>query len=87
MIQEKSIIQNIIILLFGYKYYANIVNTRGVVRTELCSFIFRSKEEAEEHRRAIENTVTYQFVETVSFRSRNSYYKKASLPTSSESRG
>lgn len=81
MVQEKSIIQNIIIFLFGYKYYANIVNTRGVVRTELCSFIFRSKEEAEQHRQTLENTVTYQFIETVSFRSRNSYYKKAGLPT------
>lgn len=80
MEQGKSIIQNIIILLFGYKYYANIINTRGVVRTELCSFIFRSKEEAMKHRRDLEDSVSFKYIETVSFRSRNSFYSKPNNP-------
>lgn len=78
--QTTTVIQSIIHLLFGYRYYANIVNVRGTFRTELCSFIFRSRQEALQHKRTIESTYTYQFLETISFRSRASYYQKPDDP-------
>jgi len=75
--QETTILKSIWNFLFGYKYYACIINTRGVIRTELSSFIFRTKEEAEAYRRSLETNVTYIWIETVSFRSRRGWFKKA----------
>lgn len=77
MSQETTVLKSIWNFLFGYKYYACVINTRGVIRTELSSYIFRSKEEAEEYRRGLETNVTYKWVETVSFRSRRDWYRKA----------
>jgi len=76
MSQETTVIKSIVKLLFGTKYYANIVNTRGTIRTELCSFIFRTKEEAQRHREEVEGTITYRFIETISFWSRKDYYQR-----------
>lgn len=77
MSQETTVLKSIWNFLFGYKYYACVINTRGVIRTELSSYIFRTKEEAEEYRRGLETNVTYKWVETVSFRSRRDWYRKA----------
>lgn len=66
-------LRDIIARIFGHKYYANVINTRGTDRLELSCFIFRSKEEAEEHRRTIDGTRTFLYVETISFRSRLRY--------------
>ena len=59
--------------LFGRRYWANVINTRGTDKCELCCFIFRTRAEADEHRRTIDGTVSFMYVETVSFRSRKAY--------------
>ena len=48
---KETVLESIIAFLFGHKYYANVIYTRGTTRQELSSFIHRSKEEAEQHRR------------------------------------
>ena len=48
-----SVLQAIVAFIFGHKYYANIVNTRGTDRFEVASFIFLSKEDAIRHRRSL----------------------------------
>lgn len=70
-----SVLQAIVAFIFGHKYYANIVNTRGTDRFEVASFIFLTKEDAIRHRRSLDTTRSYQYVETVSFRSRMVYGK------------
>ena len=70
-----SVLQAIVAFIFGHKYYANIVNTRGTDRFEVASFIFLTKEDAIKHRRSLDTTRSYQYVETVSFRSRMVYGK------------
>ena len=71
---KQSLLQAIIAFLLGQKYYVNIVNTRGTNRADISSFIFSTKAEAMKHRVEIEEgTLSYRFVETVSFRSRNIY--------------
>ncbi len=56
--------------LFGHKYYANIVNTQGTSKCDICSYIFLSKEQALKHKAEIDNMVTFKFVTTISFRSK-----------------
>jgi hypothetical protein len=64
-------LREIFAFIFGRKYYANIVRTRGVLKDEMCSYIFSSPEEARAHRDVIENeTDSFRFVATISFRSR-----------------
>lgn len=73
MNQTTTVLTEIVAFIFGRKYYANIINTRGTLKCELSSFIFRSKKEAEKHRAALESNLSYKFIETVSFRSRREY--------------
>jgi transposase-like protein len=70
-----NIIQSILAMLLGQQYWANIINTRGTDRCELCCYIFTTKEDAEQHRRDLESTASFMYVETVSFRSRRQYSK------------
>lgn len=70
---KESVIERIIALVFGHKYYVNIINTRGTDRIEMSSYIHHSPEEAEAHKRSILTTRLYDFVETVTFRSRKPY--------------
>lgn len=67
---HSTILKEIIATLFGRKYYVNIIATKGVAKQEACSYIFASRDAAERHRREIENTLSFRFVETISFRSR-----------------
>jgi len=71
--KQQTVLQAIIAFVFGHKYYINIFNRRGTPMCEVSSFIFPSKEEAEAHRKSVEGTASFLFVETVSFRSRNAY--------------
>lgn len=73
MNQTKTILSAIAEFLLGKKYYANVINTRGSERCEMSSFIFSSRSDAERHRGELSSTVSYQWVETISFRSRNDY--------------
>lgn len=70
-----TVLAEIIAFLFGRKYYANIINTKGTHKCEISSFIFLSKAQAEAHRRSLEDNLSYKHVETVSFRSRRDYSK------------
>lgn len=73
MKQTTTVLTEIVAVLLGRKYYANIIHTRGTSKCEVSSFIFRSKKEADEHRAALDHNLSYKFVETVSFRSRHDY--------------
>ena len=73
MKQKETVLQAIIAHIFGHKYYANIINTRGTDKCEMTSFIWHTKEEAEQHRREIDSTLSFLYIETISFRSRKLY--------------
>lgn len=70
---QTTILKEIFAFILGRKYYANIVATKGTAETQLCSYIFTSREEARRHRDSIDATLSFQFVETVAFRSRRDY--------------
>lgn len=67
---NTTVLKEIIAFLFGRKYYANIIATKGVAKQEICSYIFATREAAERHRQDVETTLSFRFIETVSFRSR-----------------
>lgn len=67
---HSTVLKEIVAFLFGRKYYANIIATKGLAKQEICSYIFVSREAAERHRAQIETTLSFRFVETISFRSR-----------------
>lgn len=73
MPQTTTILKAIAEFLLGRKYYANIINTKGTDRCEISSIIFTSKEDAMRHRIRLSSTYSYQWVETISFRSRLDY--------------
>ena len=68
-----DLINRILTHIFGFKYYANIINTRGTSKCEISCFIFHSKEEALKHKLTLDTTRSFMFIETVSFRSRKKY--------------
>lgn len=70
---QTTVLKEIISFILGRKYYANIVATKGTDKTEICSYIFTSKEEANRHRDDLETTLSFLFIETISFRSRKEY--------------
>lgn len=70
---NSTVLKEIIAFLFGRKYYANVVATKGTAKQEICSYIFKSKEDAKRHQLEVEDTMSFKFVETVSFRSRRVY--------------
>lgn len=67
---NSTVLTEIIAFLLGRKYYANIIATKGVAKQEICSYIFASRQAAERHRMDIELTLSFKFIETISFRSR-----------------
>ncbi len=67
---QTTVLKEIMAFLFGRKYYANIVATKGTTKQEICSYIFLTKQEADNHRMQIEDTLSFRYVDTVSFRSR-----------------
>lgn len=73
MNNAKTVITAIAELLLGKKYYANIINTRGTDRPEISCHIFSSPRQAERHKQQISSTSSYQWIETISFRSKNEY--------------
>lgn len=68
-----ELIKKIIEHIFGKKYYANIVQNIGTNGNEICSFIFRTKVAANEHRKVLMTNHLFRYVETVSFRSYKEY--------------
>ena len=73
MSQTKTVLSAIVEFLLGRKYYAVIINTRGTDRCEISSIIFPTLAAAEKHKNELSATFSYQWVETISFRSRNDY--------------
>lgn len=71
--EQETLLTKIIDFIFGRKYYATIINTRGTDKCEICSFIHRTKAEAEKHKNDIHSTMSYLYIETISFRSRKDY--------------
>lgn len=71
--QQTTILKEIIALILGRKYYANIIHTRGTKKCEISCFIFLSKDDAIAHRHSLDDNLSYKFVETISFRSRRDY--------------
>ena len=67
---KTTILTEVIAFLIGYKYYANIITTKGTNKIEISSFIFTSIEEANAHRERLNATLSFDVVETISFRSR-----------------
>lgn len=76
MNQTKSVLSAIAEFLLGKKYYAVIINTRGTDRCEISSIIFTTRQDAEKYKSELSTTYSYQWVETISFRSRNDYPMK-----------
>lgn len=70
---NSTVLKEVIAFLFGRKYYANIVGTKGTAEMQICSFIFRTKDDARRHRDEIMHTLSFRYIETVSFRSRKEY--------------
>nr|DAK08435.1 MAG TPA: hypothetical protein [Caudoviricetes sp.] len=70
---KTTVLKEIIAFLFGRKYYANIVGTKGTDKMEICSYIFRTKEAADKHRDGLLTTLSFRYIETISFRSRKEY--------------
>ena len=70
---NSAVLKEVIAFLFGRKYYANIIATRGTTKQEICSYIFATRQDANQHKRDIEITLSFQFIETISFRSRRNY--------------
>ena len=73
MSQTKTVINAIIEFVLGKKYYANIIYTRGTRRCEISSIIFLTRKEADKHRMELLGTLSYLWIETISFRSRKDY--------------
>ena len=67
---NSTVFNEILAFLLGRKYYANIITPTGVAKQEICSYIFATKEAAERHRDEIETTLSFRYIETISFRSR-----------------
>lgn len=70
---NSTVLKEIIAFLFGRKYYANIVSTKGTTKREICSYIFQTQEDAVRHQAEVEETMSFRFIETISFRSRKVY--------------
>ena len=70
---QETVLTKIVEFIFGRKYYANIINTRGTDMYEISCFIFSSKVEADRHRDSLMTNASFMYIETVSFRSRVAY--------------
>lgn len=67
---QSTVINEIMAFLFGRRYYANVIRTKGTTKEEICSFIFTTRQQAEAHRQEIESTLSFVYVCTITFRSR-----------------
>jgi hypothetical protein len=68
--KNMNLINAILDFILGRRYYANIVNIRGRSDLEICSYIFKTKAEANKHKSEIDTTLSFLFIETITFRSK-----------------
>ena len=66
---RKSVIELIGECLLGKRYYACVVNTRGTSKCEMACYIFDDREAVERYKRGLMDNLSYQWVETITFRS------------------
>ena len=72
----KKLLHKIRHFLFGSVYYAVIIGEAGSGdRYDIASQIHSSRASAEAHRRRIEATRAFIYIETIKFRSRNLDYR------------
>lgn len=65
----KRLFEEIMTFLFGQRCYAVIIGERGSGdRYYIASQVHFTRESADEHRRRIEQTITYVYITTVTFR-------------------
>ena len=64
-----NLINAILDLILGRRYYANIVRLQGEDRKELYPFIFTNEQKAREHS-GLYNDAGYIYYETISFRAK-----------------
>lgn len=64
------IIDHILDHILGRRYYANIVYHIGTRNCEIASHIFETKEDARIHRESLASNRSFNFIKTISFRSR-----------------
>jgi hypothetical protein len=56
--------------ILGRRYYANIVYHIGTRNCEIASHIFETKKDARIHRESLVSNRSFNFIKTISFRSR-----------------
>ena len=72
----RKILLKIFRLLFGRVYYAVIIGETGSGdRYDIASQIHHTRASADAHRRRIEQTRSFIYIETIRFRSRKRYLK------------
>ena len=54
-------------------YYINIVNTKGTNFCQATSHIFKTKQEAEKHKEELIFNASFQFIETIKFKTKRNY--------------
>ena len=64
----KKLFKEITDFVLGKRYYAVIIGERGSNRYYVASEIHATRASAEEHRRRIEQTRTFVYITTISFR-------------------
>lgn len=70
---KVSVLTKITDRLFGRKYYINIINLVGTGKCEASCFIFPTLEMAISHKESLKFNRSYQYVETISFRTKKQY--------------
>ena len=74
--KEKNLFEAIMAHLFGHKYYAVIVNRKGTLGCFICDAIYADKEAAKAKEQELVFNNSFQYIETISFRSRINYTYK-----------
>lgn len=64
----RTFIQHMADRLLGKRYYAIIIGEKGSDRYYMASEIHATKESADAHHRRIEETRTYVYITTITFR-------------------
>ena len=67
---NTTVLKEVLAFVFGRKYYANIVATKGTTKQEICSYVFCTRAAANRHHQEIDASMSFLFIETISFRSR-----------------
>lgn len=70
---KVSRLQSVLRFIFSRKYYLNVIRTINTHNYEATSEIHRSRKSAEKHKKRIESTMSFVWVEIISFRSRKNY--------------